>query len=138
MLAGLRSILEIQICFSSHLGCWLSPVPCCCFTEVPIFSLAVSGATLSSQRSLSGSIGPLYFRDCNSGSNPSHTWNLCDISFCPISFASSLRKFSFKELMNRNRLTDLENKLKVTKRERWGGGINHELGINIHTLLYIR
>ena len=58
------------------------------------------------QRPLSGS----NLRGCDSGSNPSHAWNL-DFLFSPISFASSLRKFSFKELMNRNRLTDLENKL---------------------------
>ena len=36
-------------------------------------------------------------------------------------------------------LTDIENKLMVTKREAWGGGgINQDLGIKIHTLLYIR
>ena len=40
-------------------------------------------------------------------------------------------------LQNRNRLTDLENKLRVTKRERWRGGINWEFGINIHSLLCI-
>ena len=33
----------------------------------------------------------------------------------------------------------MENKLMVTKGEMGlGGGINQELGINIHTLLYIR
>ena len=58
------------------------------------------------QRPLSGSS----LRGCDSGSDPSHAWNLTSSSI-PISFASSLRKFSFKELMNRNRLTDLENKL---------------------------
>ena len=39
---------------------------------------------------------------------------------------------------NRNRLTDLENKLMVTKGERRGQGINWEFGINIYTLLYIK
>ena len=53
-------------------------------------------------------------------------------------------EFNFKKwykwtyLQNRNRPTDIENKLMVTKRETWGGGINQEFGINIHTLLYIR
>ena len=41
-------------------------------------------------------------------------------------------------LQNRNRLTDIKNKLTVTKGEMWRGGINQELGMNIHTLLYIR
>ena len=36
-------------------------------------------------------------------------------------------------------LTDIEHKLTVTKVEMWHGGeINQELGMNIHTLLYIR
>ena len=39
---------------------------------------------------------------------------------------------------NRNRLTDIENKLMVTKGEMWRGGINQELGIKIYTLLYIK
>ena len=39
---------------------------------------------------------------------------------------------------NRNRLTDIENKLMVTKGEMWRGGINQELGINIYTLLSIK
>ena len=39
-------------------------------------------------------------------------------------------------LQNRNRLTDIENKLMVTKGES-GGGINWEFGINCYTLLYI-
>ena len=40
---------------------------------------------------------------------------------------------------NKNRLTDFENKLMVTKGERWGGRgeINWEVRINIHTL-YIK
>ena len=36
-----------------------------------------------------------------------------------------------------NRLTDLENKLMVTKRES-GEGINWEFGINRYTLLYVK
>ena len=40
-------------------------------------------------------------------------------------------------LQNRNKLTDFENKLIVTKGETWEGRINWELRINIHTLLYI-
>ena len=39
---------------------------------------------------------------------------------------------------NRTRLTVAENKLMVTKRERWGRGINKEFGIDIYTLLYIK
>ena len=41
---------------------------------------------------------------------------------------------------NRNRLTDIENKLMVTKGEMWveGGGINQELGMNINIILRIR
>ena len=35
---------------------------------------------------------------------------------------------------NRNRLTDIENKLMVTK----GEGLNLEFGINRHTLLYVK
>ena len=37
----------------------------------------------------------------------------------------------------RNKLTDAENKLMVTKRE-MGGGINQEPGVNIDTLLCIK
>ena len=33
-------------------------------------------------------------------------------------------------LQNRNRLTDIENKLMVTKGERVGGGVNWEFGFN--------
>ena len=40
-------------------------------------------------------------------------------------------------LQNRNRVTDVENKLMVTKGES-GGGINWEIGIDICTLLYIK
>ena len=40
-------------------------------------------------------------------------------------------------LQNRNRLTDIENKLMVTKGERVGRE-NWEVGINRYTLLYIK
>ena len=40
-------------------------------------------------------------------------------------------------VQNRNRVTDVENKLMVTKGERGGGGINREIGIDMYTLLYI-
>ena len=39
--------------------------------------------------------------------------------------------------MNRNKLTDIENKFMVTKVEK-RGGINWEFGINRYTLLYIK
>ena len=34
--------------------------------------------------------------------------------------------------------TDLVNKFKVTKGERWGKGINLEFGTDIYTLLYLK
>ena len=37
---------------------------------------------------------------------------------------------------NRSRVTDVENKLMVTRG--WGGGISWEIGIDIYTLLYIK
>ena len=40
------------------------------------------------------------------------------------------------KILNKNRITDVENNLMVTKGERWGG-INWEIGIGIYTLLYI-
>ena len=39
-------------------------------------------------------------------------------------------------LQNRNRLKDLENKLKVTK-GKGGQGISWAIGIGIHTITYI-
>ena len=39
-------------------------------------------------------------------------------------------------LQNRNRLTDIENKLKVTKGKR--GGANEKYGVKRYELLYIR
>ena len=49
-----------------------------------------------------------------------------------------LKWYKWTYLQNRNRLTDIENTLMVTKGETWRGGINQGLGINIHTLLYIK
>ena len=40
-------------------------------------------------------------------------------------------------LQNRNRVTDVENKLMPTQGER-GRGINGEIGIDTYTLLYIK
>ena len=39
---------------------------------------------------------------------------------------------------NRNRLTDLENKLTVTSGEGRGGRIDWEFGIDMYTLLYLK
>ena len=48
-------------------------------------------------------------------------------------------RYKWTYLQNRNRLTDIKNKFMVTKGETWGGGgINQELGMTVHTLLYIR
>ena len=40
------------------------------------------------------------------------------------------------DIQNRNRVTNVENKLMVTRR--WGGGINWEIGMDIYILLYIK
>ena len=45
---------------------------------------------------------------------------------------------SITYLQNRSRLTDIENKLVVTKGERCEGEINQESGINRYILLYIK
>ena len=42
-----------------------------------------------------------------------------------------------EDIYKTDRLTNTENKLRVTKWGR-GRGINSEVGINIHTLLYIK
>ena len=58
-----------------------------------------------------------------------HTkWNKSDrerqISY-DINYIWNLKKwYKWTYLQNRNRLTDIANKLMVTKGERWGGGIN--------------
>ena len=41
-------------------------------------------------------------------------------------------------LQKRNRLTDIENKLRVTNGERAGGGVNQKSGMSRHTLLHVR
>ena len=46
------------------------------------------------------------------------------------------KRYKWTYLQNRNRLTDIEDKLMVTKEEK--GGINEEFGIKIYTLLYIK
>ena len=40
-------------------------------------------------------------------------------------------------LYNRNRPTDIEKKLMVTKGKKWRGRINWEIGIDVYTLQYI-
>ena len=40
--------------------------------------------------------------------------------------------------IKQNRLTGTENKLMVSKGERWKGEINWEFGINVFTLVYIQ
>ena len=41
-------------------------------------------------------------------------------------------------LQNRNKFTDIENKLRVTNRQREVGGINKGFGINRYKLSYIK
>ena len=41
-------------------------------------------------------------------------------------------------LQNRNRLTDLENELVVSREEGWGEGLVREFGLNMYTLLYLK
>ena len=57
-----------------------------------------------------------------------------------ITYMKNLKKlYKWTHLQTRNRLTDLENKLMVTKGERGRmTGINEEIGINIYTLVYIK
>ena len=51
----------------------------------------------------------------------------------------SLKKMiQMNYVQNRNRPTDIEDKLMVTKGERGWGEINQEFGINRYTLLYIK
>ena len=49
---------------------------------------------------------------------------------------SKKKKIQRMYLQNRNRLTDIENKLKVTKGKR--GGANEKYGVKRYELLYIR
>ena len=41
------------------------------------------------------------------------------------------------KILNKNRITDVENKLMVARGERGREGINWEMGIDTYTLLYI-
>ena len=74
-------------------------------------------------------------RDC-------HTeWSKSDrdrqISY-DIAYMWNLKKgYKWTYLQSRNRVTDVENKLMVTKWGR-GGGMNWEIGTDIYTLLYIK
>ena len=54
-----------------------------------------------------------------------HMWNL-------------KKWYKWTYLQNRNRLTDIKDKLMVTKGDRGGGGINLEFGISRYKLLYIK
>ena len=55
-----------------------------------------------------------------------------------IAYMWNLKKwYKWTYLQNRNRATDVENKLLVTRGKR-GEGINWEIGIDIYTLLYIK
>ena len=47
-------------------------------------------------------------------------------------------KYKRTYLQNINRLTDIENKLMVTKGERKWGGIKYDFGINRYNLLYMK
>ena len=46
--------------------------------------------------------------------------------------------YKWTYLQNRNRLTDLENELMVTRGEGSGGGVDWEFGIDMYTLLYLK
>ena len=50
----------------------------------------------------------------------------------------SKKWYKWTYLQNRNRVTDVENILIVTKGERERGGINWEIGTDIYTVLYIK
>ena len=77
---------------------------------------------------------------CNNMGRPRDyhtTWSKSDrqISY-DITYMCNLKKKLYKPTytQNRNRPADIENKLRVTKRER-GKRIDYEVGINIQTLL---
>ena len=54
-------------------------------------------------------------------------------------YAESKSKwYKWTYLQNRNRLTDLENKLMVTRGKGWGEGIVNEFGTDMSTLLYLK
>ena len=58
------------------------------------------------------------------------------VGFTVVFFPLPLRPVTY--LQNRNRLTDLENKLMVTKGEGWGEGIDWGFGTDTYTLLYLK
>ena len=53
-------------------------------------------------------------------------------------YVESNKRYKWTYLQIRNRITDVEDKLTVTKGKRGRGGINWEIGIDIYTLLYIK
>ena len=56
-----------------------------------------------------------------------------------IAYMWNLKKwYKWTYTQNRNRPTNRENKLMVTKGEVGGEGTHYEFGINIYTLLYIK
>ena len=78
------------------------------------------------------------------GSGDYHTkWSKSDrerqISY-DITHMWNLKKnwYKWTYLQNRNRPTDLENELMVTRGEGWGRGIDWEFGIDMYTLLYLK
>ena len=56
----------------------------------------------------------------------------------PLYAESEKKWYKWTYLQNRNRLTDLENELMVTRREGCGEGIVREFGIDMYTLLYLK
>ena len=55
-----------------------------------------------------------------------------------ITYMKSKRIIQVNLFTKQKQTTDIENKLMVTQRERGGGGINQEYGINRYTPLYIK
>ena len=55
-----------------------------------------------------------------------------------IAYMQNLKWYKLTYWQNRNKLTNLENELKVTMVDRLWGGIVKEFGIDMYTLLYLR
>ena len=55
----------------------------------------------------------------------------------PIQYCK-VKKKKTKTSSLRNRVTDVDNKVMVTRGEKVGGGINWEIGTDIYRLLYIK
>ena len=51
-------------------------------------------------------------------------------------FFFRIKRYVWTYLQNRNRLTDLKNKLMVTRGYGWRGRVDWEFGIDMYTLLY--